>query len=138
MTSLKIDLSKREDVMMKHSTMPVLHFYDTFPNAFSMPALALEEIMAEKIRAIIYTRHPRHLYDIQYMHRRGVRINPGIVRAKIRYAYDEDFDLEKLKERLPEKARYWTNDMTRLVPGQFPLFDDVVEEVLRVISDAMA
>ena len=62
--SIKVDLSLRGDVMMEHPTRPVLHFYDTFQNEFGIPTMMLEEIMAEKIRALTYTKHPRHLHDI--------------------------------------------------------------------------
>lgn len=136
-TSIKVDLSLRGDVVMEHPAKPVLYFYDTFPNAFSVPVMALEEIMAEKIRAIIYTKHPRHLYDIQYLHQQGVKINPDMVRAKIKSIYKEDFDIKKLEERLPEKAKDWVTDLGPLLPVQPPSFDDVSNKVLEIITSVM-
>lgn len=136
-TSIKVDLSLRGDVIMEHPDKPILHFYETFQNTFSVPVMALEEIMAEKIRAIIYTKHPRHLYDIQYLHHQGVKINSDMVKTKIKSVYDEDFDLDKLKERLPEKTKDWITDLRPLLPTQPPSFDDVSKEILEVITDAM-
>ena len=115
-TSIKVDLSLRGDVMMNHPAKPILHFYETIKNPFSVPVMTLEEIMAEKIRAIIYTKHPRHLYDIQYLHHQGVSINPDMVKTKIKSVYDKDFDLDKLKERLPEKAKDWMTALRSLLP----------------------
>lgn len=136
-TSIKVDLSLRGDVMMEHPTKPILHFYDTFPNAFSVPAMPLEEIMAEKIRAIIYTKHPRHLYDIQYLHNQGVKINPDMVRTKIKSVYKEDFDINKLKEKLPEKEKDWITDLRPLLPIPPPPFKEVSKEVLEIITEAV-
>ena len=48
-TSIKVDLSLRGDVMMNHPAKPILHFYETIKNPFSVPVMALEEIMAEKL-----------------------------------------------------------------------------------------
>ncbi|MCY4490146.1 MAG: nucleotidyl transferase AbiEii/AbiGii toxin family protein [Thaumarchaeota archaeon] len=127
----------RGDVMMNHPAKPILHFYKTIKNPFSVPVMALEEIMAEKIRAITYTKHPRHLYDIQYLHHQGVSINPDMVKTKIKSVYDEDFDLDKLKERLPEKAKDWMTALRSLLPTPLPSFDDVSKEVFEVITDAM-
>lgn len=136
-TSIKVDLSLRSDVMMKHPVKPILHFYEILQTPFSVPVLTLEEIMAEKIRAIIYTKHPRHLYDIQYLHHQGVTINLDMVKTKIKSIYNEDFDIKKLKERLPEKTKDWVTDLRPLLPTPPPSFDDVSKEVLQIIEEAM-
>lgn len=137
-TSIKIDLSLRGDVLMEHPAKPILHFYETFPNAFSVPVMTLEEIMAEKIRAIIYTKHPRHLYDIQYLHHQGVKINPDMVRTKIKSVCNDDFDINTLKERLPEKAKDWVTDLRPLLPTlPPPSFEEISKEVLEIIANAM-
>lgn len=136
-TSIKVDLSLRGDVMLDHPEKPILHFYETLQSPFSVPAMSLEEIMAEKVRAIIYTKHPRHLYDIQFLHNQGVTINPDLVRTKIKTVYNEDFDIEKLQERLPEKEKDWITDLRPLLPVPPPPFDEVSKEVLKIISDAM-
>ncbi len=136
-TSIKVDLNLHGDVILEYPTKPILHFYETFQTPFSVPVMTLEEIMAEKIRAIIYTKHPRHLYDIQYLHHQGIKINSDMVRTKIKSVYNEDFDLDKLKERLPEKAKDWITDLRPLLPIHPPSFDDVSKEVLEVITNAM-
>ena len=44
-------MSLRRDIMMRHSIRPIVHFYESLPDRFSMPVMSIEEIMAEKIRA---------------------------------------------------------------------------------------
>ena len=135
--SVKVDLSLRGDVVMEHQTRTILHFYDTFPQEFRIPTLNLEEIMAEKIRALIYTKHPRHLYDIWYLNGQNIPINPVMVRNKIKSVYDVDFDLELLTKRLPEKEKDWKNDLSHLLPIDPPSFAKVSNEVLEIVTDAM-
>jgi len=136
-SSIKVDLSLRGDVQLGHLAKPVLHLYDTFQNEFRIPTMALEEIMAEKIRALTYSKHPRHLHDIWYLHGQGVKINPDMVRAKIKSAYNADFDINLLGNRLSEKESDWNNDLRPLLPTEPPSFDVVSKSVLEVISKAM-
>ncbi len=138
-TSIKVDLSLRGDVITEHPSKPILHLYNAFPKIFYMPTMSLEEIMAEKIRAIIYTKHPRHLYDIQYLHKQSVKINPDMVRTKIRSVYKEDFDISKLKERLHEKEKNWVTDLRPLLPtsNALPSFEKVSKKVLEIVTSVM-
>ena len=60
-----------------------------------------------------------------------------MVRAKTASTHNEDFDLDKLVERLPEKAAGWTEDLRHLVPGGPPPFEQISEYVRAAVSDAM-
>ncbi len=135
--SIKVDLSLRGDVLMDHPVKPVLHFYDTFGDTFGVPTMMLEEIMAEKIRALTYTEHPRHLHDIWYLNEHGVKINPSMVRTKIKSVYDDDFDINLLKDRLSEKEKDWKTDLQPLLPNDLPSFDEISQSMLKVISKSM-
>jgi predicted nucleotidyltransferase component of viral defense system len=136
-SNIRIDLSLRGNVVMEYSFRPILHVYETIPNVFSLPVMNLEEIMAEKISAIIYTKHPRHLYDVYYLHNQGVKINPQLVRAKIKNSYGEDFSINKLKERLPEKAKDWIVNLRPLLSTPLPSYDDVSKQVFEFITKEM-
>ena len=135
--SIKVDLSLRDDVMMEHPVKPVLHFYDHFQNKFEIPTMMLEEIMAEKIRALTYTKHPRHVYDIWYLNEQGVKINQGMVHEKIKSVYNVDFDISLLKDRLSEKEQDWKNDLQPFLSIEPPPFDEISQRVLKVITESM-
>ena len=134
---VRVDLSLREDVILDSPARPILHLYDVPAAAFSVYVLPLEEIMAEKIRALAYARHPRHLYDVYYLDNRGVRIRPDLVTAKIRSAYGEDFSLDKLAGRIAEKEARWVDDLQPLLPIPPPPFGDVSQRVLGAVGRAM-
>lgn len=135
-TSVRVDLSLREDVLTGSEIKPVLHFYDIFSNAFKVPAMSLEEIMAEKIRAILYTKHPRHLHDVWYLNKHGVKLNPGMIRTKIKTVYGDEFDIKKFRDGIAEKRNDWINDLRPLLPNDPPPFDMVSQKVLEIVTDA--
>lgn len=135
--SIRLDLSLRSDVLMAPITKPILHFYDYFTNKFEVPVMPLEEIMAEKIRGIVYTKHPRHLHDVWYLSRKGVRLNPDMVRVKMKSAYNADFELTMFLDRVAEKEKDWKTDLQPLLPDDPPPFSIVSKEVMDLVSTVM-
>jgi predicted nucleotidyltransferase component of viral defense system len=135
--SVRLDLSLREDLLTNPVTRPVLHFYDALPADFEIHAMSLEEIMAEKIRAIIYTKHPRHLHDLWYLNEQNVSLKPDMVRTKIKTVYGAEFDLDKFKDSIEEKKKNWQKDLRPLLPSNPPPFDIVSKKVLEIVTAAM-
>ncbi len=134
--SVKIDLSIRENVLGGQENRQIIHFYDNIePNIFYIPTMTLKEIVAEKVRAIIYARRPRHLYDMWYLIGKNVVIDTNLVNSKLAH-YDERFDLEKLKEGMAMMKENWKRDLQYLMP-KVPSFDEVAEKVLMKISNVM-
>jgi uncharacterized protein len=135
--SVRLDLSLRDDVLTDPITKPVLHFYNSLPNSFEVPTMYLEEIMAEKIRAIIYTKHPRHLHDVWYLNEQNVSLKPDMVRTKIKKIYDDEFDLDKFRDSIAEKKKNWQTDLRPLLSNDPPPFDIVSKRVLETVTNAM-
>jgi uncharacterized protein len=135
--SVRLDLSLREDILTNPLIRPILHFYDTLPHDFAVHTMSLEEIMAEKIRAIIYTKHPRHLHDLWYLNEQNVVLNGDMVRTKIKTVYGDNFDLEKFKYNIEEKKNNWEKDLRPLLQSDPPPFDLVSKKVLETVTDAM-
>ena len=135
--SVRLDLSLRDDVLTDPVTKPVLHFYNNLPNSFEVPTMSLEEIMAEKIRAIIYAKHPRHLHDVWYLNEQKVSLNPDMVRTKIKTVYDDEFDLDKFRDSITEKKKNWQTDLRPLLSSDPPPFDIVSKRVLETVTNAM-
>jgi len=127
--SVKIDLSIRENVLNGTENRQIIHFYDGVePNVFYIPTMSLKEIVAEKIRAITYAHRPRHLYDMWYLIGKNIAIDPNLVNSKLAL-YDEQFELEKLKEGITLMEENWKRDLRHLMPS-VPPFDDVAKKVL--------
>lgn len=134
--SVKIDLSLRESVQNEVNNLKVLHNYEELPSSFSIPSMTLEEIMAEKVRAIIYSGAPRHLYDLRYLFGKQISLNPELVRTKISI-YGDDFNQERFNESVAGMGRAWVRDLERLLPRDPPPFNEVSTEVLKKVSEVM-
>lgn len=133
--NVRVDLSLREKVQNEPSTLKVLHNYSTIPT-FSIHSMIIEEIMAEKVRAVIYSGAPRHLYDLNYLFAKRITLNPDLVRAKIAL-YNEDFSIEKFRKSIEEMMIDWVKDLSPFLPQNPPEFNEVSSNVLQKISEIM-
>ena len=133
--NVRIDLSLREMLQNETSNLKVLHSYAELPS-FSVPSMAIEEIMAEKVRAVIYSGAPRHLYDLNYLFGKRILLDPQLVQTKISL-YGDKFSLEKFNESMLEMKKDWVQDLKTLLPQDPPSFDSVSAEVLKRISEVM-
>ena len=133
--NIRIDLSLRDRVQNGASNLKVLHSYAELPS-FSVPSMAIEEIMAEKVRAVIYSGAPRHLYDLNYLFGKRILLDPQLVQTKISL-YGDKFSLEKFNESMLEMKKDWVQDLKTLLPQDPPSFDSVSAEVLKRISEVM-
>ena len=133
-TSLKLDLSFRENPVEE----PVLKVVEN-PYRYELPscsvrASTLTEIMAEKIRAIIARGAPRDVYDVWFLLKRNVKINLELVARKLKILKkDRIFDEELFLSRVEEKAGQWNRDLGPLL-GSVPDFDRVRDKIKEVID----
>ena len=133
--NVRVDLSLREKIQNESSDLKVLHNYSKIP-PFSIPSMTVEEIMAEKVRAVIYSGAPRHLYDLNYLFAKQISLNPELVRTKISL-YSEDFRIEKFRKSIEEMEKDWVKDLNPLLPQDPPPFSEVSDNVFQKISEVM-
>ncbi|MEM4252421.1 MAG: nucleotidyl transferase AbiEii/AbiGii toxin family protein [Candidatus Nitrosotenuis sp.] len=133
--SVKIDLSLRESVQNGASNLAILHNYDELPK-FKIPTMTLEEIMAEKVRAVIYSAAPRHLYDLNFLLGKRIQLNPELVRKKISL-YGDEFSLDRFNRSISRMEARWKRDLERLLPEEPPQFNEISTNVLQKISEIL-
>jgi predicted nucleotidyltransferase component of viral defense system len=132
--SIHIDMRLGEKVLKRAENREVMHVYDTL-DKFRMPSMRIEEIMAEKIRAITYSGQPRHLYDTWFLFRKKVPLVPALVTKKTK-SYEEKFDIEKFKMNVKGMERTWLTDLQPLLPT-VPSFQAVSRSIITKISKIM-
>ena len=90
MCSLKMDISWREEIVMDPENITVYPIYDEL-----FPYLALcmnkEEILSEKIRAILTRDANRDLYDLFFLIKKGIELDIDMVNKKLEF-YDMEFE----------------------------------------------
>ena len=133
--SVGIDLSLRGDIQQKPRSFKAVHSYSAIP-AFNITSMTIEEIMAEKVRAVVHSRAPRHLYDLNYLLTKQIPLNPKMVRDKMAL-YGEDFDIEKFRKSADKMKEDWIPDLRSFLSQALPPFDDVSASVLQKISAIM-
>ncbi|MCY4491063.1 MAG: nucleotidyl transferase AbiEii/AbiGii toxin family protein [Thaumarchaeota archaeon] len=133
-SSIKIDLSLREKVIRNVETLPIQHFYSLENGNFSIPSMSIEEIMAEKIRALAYAQKPRHLYDLWYLFEQGIKLDKSLVNTKL--SFYKEFSLDKIKEGINKMKTEWDVDLNPLLPT-VPSFDKVSKNVIQNIEASM-
>lgn len=93
---ISLDFSFREKIVCPtksiiKTSFPVLfHSYIYHPNK--------DELLAEKIRALITRKTGRDIYDIWFLLNQGAKIDQNLVLKKLKYYRIDQFDLSTLKK----------------------------------------
>lgn len=98
-----------------------------FPDvpAFNLMALSQEEILSEKIRAIVTRARPRDLYDVYHLLKKNVKIKRDLTGRKLDY-YDLEFEKDKVMEEAKKLEKGW-EDVSTLTFSDPPAFHEAIE-----------
>lgn len=95
---INLDFSFREKIFEAQQSMietdyPVL--FTSFVHHLSM-----EELFAEKIRALLYRKKGRDLYDLWFLMTKGVTLKKNLIKEKLKYYGMSRFNPDVLQRRL--------------------------------------
>ena len=133
MARVSINISLRErPVSMKplFYTSP----YREIPS-FEMYVLAPEELLAEKIRAVMTREKARDVYDVWFLLRKGTALDMGLVERKLRIC-KVHFTRGAFEGSVLSKASMWKKDLGPLIIGRLPDFKATTEALLRLLDAA--
>jgi predicted nucleotidyltransferase component of viral defense system len=125
--SIKVDISFRESVLL---TPRQLVMSTSYVPSFTVTCMALEEILAEKIRAALMRRTPRDYFDLWLLFQQGniaFDTLPDLVRAKLD-TVDYPYDPDRLWKSPDVLKRLWTEDLRQLM-RDVPPFDTMFREL---------
>lgn len=126
MVVLRLDISLREQIVLKEDIREVVPVYtDLSPYLVTM--MNPEEILAEKIRAIMTRNKARDIFDARFLIAKKIPFNIELANKKLEY-YDMKFEHEAFIESLISKKRIWENELKPLV-GYVPDFGKTVDEI---------
>jgi predicted nucleotidyltransferase component of viral defense system len=91
-------------------------FFSLYPDipSFRLKVMALEEIAAEKVRALLVRKKARDAYDIWFLLNMGVKIKPSLVGKKLEL-YNMKLDKRSLKAALKETREIWKKELKPLM-----------------------
>lgn len=88
---VRLDVTFYEEVVFQPNELPLIHPYsDASDCRIIISAYKLEEIIAEKLRAILQRQHPRDIYDVWHL---------------LKF-YKNTLDLSVVKEVFQQKCKY--------------------------------
>lgn len=122
---IRIEINKKAEAQK-----PVNKRYSPiFPDipAFNIITLSQEEILAEKIRALMTRTKARDLYDIYHLLNKDVRIDKDLTNKKLSY-YNKEFNEEEIIERTKNLEKEWM-DLSNLTFSEPPTFNKTLKNL---------
>jgi predicted nucleotidyltransferase component of viral defense system len=129
---IPLNVGLRERVLLPPGRVTVTSMYREIPS-FDVFSMQVEEMLAEKARAIFTRNKPRDLYDIWFLLGKGIQLDLRLVNRKLA-AHRTQFDAKKFAERVQKMAKLWTVDLKNLVMGELPEFEAVKDSIIRSIG----
>lgn len=122
-----IEISTREEVAQK----TVKELRPVYPDVppFTILLMGEEEIVAEKIRAIMARSKARDVYDLYFLLQKNVAASLPLIEKKLAY-YKKKFTLQEFIKKLNEKESFWEAELKSLVLGVLPPFAEVKKLIL--------
>jgi hypothetical protein len=127
----RVEVSLREKVILKEGIHEVVPVYpDLQPYLLTM--MNPEEILSEKVRAIMTRNKARDVYDLWFLIKKKIPVNPELINKKLEY-YGMVFDLDTFTASLMDKNRIWEKELKPLV-SFIPNFEKTAKEILDAFS----
>jgi predicted nucleotidyltransferase component of viral defense system len=132
---IKLDFTQpgMERIILEPELRKIIHPYSDELSA-KVITYQLEEIMAEKLRALFQRTRPRDLYDVWFMRNRPK--SETILKVFSEKCKDKDIilDINSLMIRKPNFAHSWENSLKHLI-RPLPNFINTFEEVIEIIRN---
>lgn len=131
--TIVIEISKREKLSMAPETMLITPIYRDISPYFA-EVMTLDEILAEKVRAIITRKRlrPRDLYDMYFILHKGGKFRKEIVKNKL-IIYKIKFSKEALIRKINEMKNLWDKELSILMK-KVPNYEEIKEYVIDEIK----
>ncbi len=122
-----IDISKREKPILELMTKPLRSPY--FED-IKILTFQLEELIAEKIRALIQRNKPRDYLDIFYiLNKKNCDLKKAIELSKQKLKNENDqFNMAKIFNNLEIVQNLWLQDLSEISP-KIPRFDNTINKI---------
>jgi len=133
--SIKVDISFRERVQLPPRQTALTNPYSP---SFTVTSMALEELLAEKIRAALMRRAPRDYLDLWLLLQREDIVFaalPDLIQAKLN-TVDRPYEPQRLWEEADVLQRVWADDLRQLM-RDVPPFDTMFRELRALFEERM-
>jgi predicted nucleotidyltransferase component of viral defense system len=130
---VRVEISKREEVVKEVEVKEVKPIYEDI-SPFLVTVMSVEEILAEKIRALLHRAKARDLYDLWFLLQKGVKFDVNLANKKLSY-YNKKFDKEEFMKKIDSLEKSWTIELKPVIIGSLPDFPLVKKFVIEQICE---
>ncbi|MFT4250453.1 MAG: nucleotidyl transferase AbiEii/AbiGii toxin family protein [Candidatus Woesearchaeota archaeon] len=124
--SIRVDISLRETIHLPTQKKLLGRKTPHIP-AYEVIVMSQEEILAEKIRAILTRDKARDLYDLYYLLQNEITTNKQLINQKLAL-YNLFFEQETFQRRIQEKEPIYDKELKYLTQTH-PTFNEMYELV---------
>ena len=124
-----IDLNKRATMLCKPEEHRIEHFYGSHIPQFSVKTLAVEEMIAEKLKATMTRNKPRDHFDIYKILEAKLPLNIILTKKKCREA-GKEFSIVRIFKNAQKLKTQWDSDLLPLLTEEVP-FETVIKELAK-------
>lgn len=126
LTVLRIEISLREHILLEPDTKEIIPIYpDVQPYLIKM--MKLEEILAEKVRAIFTRAKARDIFDLSFLLAKKIALKESLVNQKLGVfgiAYSKAVFIQHLKK----VKSIWKNELSQLLQ-HIPSYEEIIKEI---------
>jgi predicted nucleotidyltransferase component of viral defense system len=126
-TSVAFNISLRERPQFVETLMYVPVYKEL--GSFELRVLRSDELLSEKVRAVMTREKPRDVYDVWFLLLgKGIKLDKDLVDRKLKI-YGMRYDSEGFLKAAKRKRMMWVTDLKDLILGELPSFDKIIEEI---------
>lgn len=123
-----VNISLKERPLYKAEQRKIFSQYADIP-AFDVFAMPLNELFAEKIRALLTRDKARDVYDVWFLFSKGAEFFQEDINKKLK-KYSISFSVKYFTAKVDEKEKSWQRDLKGLIIGVLPDFNIVRKTIL--------
>src|SRR5208283_4068165 len=127
-----VEISKRERII--EDALPLKFDRPEYQLPIkSLAGMALEEVGAEKVRAIMTRQKARDIYDLYYLiHSKRIKFNKELVNEKLGY-YKTDFSDTKFFDEIGKSKNDYAKELEGIILDNLPDYALVLNAISRWI-----
>lgn len=129
---VSVNISLKEKPLYEPEKRKIFPQYADIP-AFDVFVMPLNELFAEKLRALLTRDKARDVYDVWFLLNKGAELNINDVNKKLK-KYGISFSKKSFIVKLDEKEKSWKSDLSSLVIGALPDFKGVKKSIFEMLG----
>lgn len=117
-----IDLNSKAKVALPAEEKEIKHFYKNFIPNFTVQTLALKELVAEKVCAIVQRYAPRDYFDVYHIIKAKLPIDRELLKIKFK-EIGQEFDIGRIFKRGNKIYSKWESDLMPLTTDKVTFYE---------------